>query len=1731
MAIKISISNSDKITSQGINSKFNDIIGGNCILEGFDLSVCADKSLEVTPGKCFIMGAMIEEDSSRRTIVIPSDITSGDYKVVMHYNHENRSITFIIKDNTYVCQDNELLLSSIQIENSEVTGVSNKPKTSTIAKAQDNLGFIDSQLTTEQKLSYSGESVACNESIKAKTEGMSVKGNTFRNLIMNPDNTVSTTPITCKDESDTIVIENSVNAHVSGITVKGDTVQNFVKKPSREQETVLIDMDGEEVIGEKVITDSVAGKIGMSIRGRTLQNISAEKTYSLESSNQDNRAIIHSNLIVGLHYTLQFKMGSGTQQSSKTLKIKNGDDEIFSTSSINKIETVTFQATASELVFLNEANSNIAWKVTNVILVNESVENTIMDYFPGVMSVGDIADKVVLPNGVCDELIGAERVLKKVGKIVLDGSSDENWGTNWGSGNGCYLYPLLSTPADIKLNFQSLNLLCDKLTAVVGTVHGNRIFFRGSSLCISIPTPEYTAAACRQWLSENPITVWYEIDEPRIVDMEENSLKIGIDTTGSNLFDDKYVSLLKKDVIDGEEYYAQGGSMSTNGHFLIENFPFKKQTPYCFSFDYYKLGVEGWNIVTIEYQDYPYATQSNIGSYSAGNGERVVIKSDAGKTVKRIGFTSSNGIARYIKNISLEEGTSGGVYKTPEQSTLSCRLNEPLRSLPGGIYDEITDSGKLIRRTAKALFDGNEGWAINKSNSDTGLTLFQNSNLQIGNKNSLIAEGAACIFEPDWNATKQNTIWSDANKVYLCSTCSSVEELQATLRQSPIALWYELQQYTSEQAEKFVLDAYNETTYITPKTKIKPVLKFATGLSKDVLIKANTAYTVYWKAVEGGENISIDVGGTKVTTPKLTGKVTLTTPATLSHKKMYISGFNTKVTDLMLLDRDNVAYYVEGFKHACEGELGNVNIKSIGKNIFKQVQTALQPWSGSYDNHNIGELPNGCIKSGKRYILKAPSCSGNIRINFVGYKDGEYEVLRSLTHEGGTGGVSITKNFERYFISAYRLSTDDVEITNIQVGEDGDDYNTNNPYTEDVKSLVLDAPLRRISDSVYDSIEKRNDRWYLVRRTWQVTFNGTEGWFAKWNNPAAMLNTYPTLNGYPLPLQAGILCDTMPANSSYTMEASAGIGMAIGNDWNANNPKFMMRIPDVDFSMSKVDKVKQWLADNPTTVVYQLANPIVTELDQDFDFTAFDGKTYITTDTAIKPVIKIDSGFDRNADIKASTEYTVAWNSSAGGANIDIDLGGWNVTVPRTAKLTKITTPSVLEHKKLKILTPNVTIKDVMVYEGEWTHGYKEGIVGVGGEGAIKLTSNNTEYRNSIINSDVSLGVPHNKVTIEDDWFRIKYNQAKGDWFAVDFPCRDTFTSAENILYARMEVMKTGEYNWPNINLISMSRSNGGGYSWGLFRPSFEDKEIGYSEVLSVRSSKFYDSTIEYKNLLIGAHVVNAEYDIKIRKPMIINLTKWFGRGNEPSKEWCDRNIKFVTDEGNLVLGDASIDSKAIPLNEPLYSLPNGTCDELMADGTLIRRVGKAVLDENVNWSTVSSDGETTRGEYVFNKNSIPINSINIYCDKLIPVGGVYGDKKGRGICFDGHGDIWVRLNNSELSELSEKGIKQWFKENPTTVLYELKNPVIEKVPISNLNLNTYDKITNVTSVSQVKPQLSFKMPTNLRAILRQTTSRISEAEKLIDELILPNLIETDYERTLIEFDFEVTKLKNEEEN
>ena len=81
---------------------------------------------------------------------------------------------------------------------------------------------------------------------------------------------------------------------------------------------------------------------------------------------------------------------------------------------------------------------------------------------------------------------------------------------------------------------------------------------------------------------------------------------------------------------------------------------------------------------------------------------------------RSVAKTSIDGIDK--ANIQIERSTTLTSYIEHKSHKTEILLNEPLRSLPNAICDEIVDN-KLIRRVGKVTLTGEEGWWSNWTNA------------------------------------------------------------------------------------------------------------------------------------------------------------------------------------------------------------------------------------------------------------------------------------------------------------------------------------------------------------------------------------------------------------------------------------------------------------------------------------------------------------------------------------------------------------------------------------------------------------------------------------------------------------------------------------------------------------------------------------------------------------------------------------------------------------------------------------------------------------------------------------------------------------------------------------------------------------------------------------------------------------------------------------------------------
>mgnify|MGYP007065770462 CR=1 FL=1 len=220
-------------------------------------------------------------------------------------------------------------------------------------------------------------------------------------------------------------------------------------------------------------------------------------------------------------------------------------------------------------------------------------------------------------------------------------------------------------------------------------------------------------------------------------------------------------------------------------------------------------------------------------------------------------------------------------------------------------------------------------------------------------------------------------------------------------------------------------------------------------------------------------------------------------------------------------------------------------------------------------------------------------------------------------------------------------------------------------------------------------------------------------------------------------------------------------------------------------------------------------------------------------------------------------------------------------------------------------------------------------------------------------------------------------------------------------------------------------------------------------------------------------------------------------------------------------------DKKQILLQEPLHSLPGGVCDEIIGN-KLIRSIGQLVLDGSEDWhifKTISSNDTIAFAvNGLLSSTNANGNSGNFISDKF-----KFKDVYANSVNDDGmlvhFNEIRISVLKSRLETRDVAGFKKWLKDNPVTVWYELAMPMKEGYIPQNLNLDTYNETTHVTSNTFVPAIINVKIPTNVGAVIKSDIKRIEAIEDLIDKVMLPQLVESHYKKTLLEFDYEVSRM------
>lgn len=257
----------------------------------------------------------------------------------------------------------------------------------------------------------------------------------------------------------------------------------------------------------------------------------------------------------------------------------------------------------------------------------------------------------------------------------------------------------------------------------------------------------------------------------------------------------------------------------------------------------------------------------------------------------------------------------------------------------GDVKDELDlTRGEYIQRIKEFVLDGSENWTECTEQHGENTMLFQCREVGCSTISNQTTDGFMCsqlksvAASPQWINDEQCISLNITNAIGIRvskTNATNKNEFLSWLQKEPITIQCRLNVpiiHKVNLTNTKVIPSYaTETHYetITPSDSLIPNITIPSTLNYNVAIKPSTEYTI---RANTSDNLTVDLGGATGTLSN--GKVTLTTPATLTHNEVKFSGTG-KVKELMVVEgneiKDNVPFF-NGMKDVQMGGIKLVNI-------------------------------------------------------------------------------------------------------------------------------------------------------------------------------------------------------------------------------------------------------------------------------------------------------------------------------------------------------------------------------------------------------------------------------------------------------------------------------------------------------------------------------------------------------------------------------------------------------------------------------------------------------------------------------------------------------------------------------------------------------------------------------------------------------------------------------------
>ena len=450
----------------------------------------------------------------------------------------------------------------------------------------------------------------------------------------------------------------------------------------------------------------------------------------------------------------------------------------------------------------------------------------------------------------------------------------------------------------------------------------------------------------------------------------------------------------------------------------------------------------------------------------------------------------------------------------------------------------------------------------------------------------------------------------------------TIEALKQHLSQNPVAVWYQTQTHLDSTQVKqpiFFKDGHIIQSSGADNSLI-PTLDYQAKTSNSYvmdLMKANTRYTMKAKSASG--TFAIDGTSYNVGT-----NTAFTSPSSMTNKFLVMS--NKTNEEVMILEGDVTSKtipYFKGIKSAFEDE-SKIEVLSTGKNLCDSEPEVegyyVRYQNGVYAQHDsFGVSKPIRVIEGHRYRLI------NTNKNHAYYDKNMNYVTTPLFSGADTDFYSIAPKNAVYLRVSMMKGLEAVVNTDGTKGEYREPNSTKIP---------LLSPLRSLPNGVCDEliIDRMKKKATLIQKVGYTELNGdnNEQWGVDiQKNGRSGFVTRKQYNQKVAGGQNAIVAEHLLAiddtGRKYDLDYTITMGNIPSFPFVITIPSHIINERGDSFTTydNAISKFKRWLSKAPISVVYQLATPVVTEIDlENFPLVYKDGHIFLNSEIA--PVVEID---------------------------------------------------------------------------------------------------------------------------------------------------------------------------------------------------------------------------------------------------------------------------------------------------------------------------------------------------------------------------------------------------------------------------------------------------------------------------------------------------------------------------